>query len=99
VLSLVACQHFDLWVQSNPLLETLLKSIRSEIENHSGHPLTSYRLRPGADGLRVWQSFTDSSRQTDTFFGAAGGWFRLWGSNRVFFFAHAFNPEHVKLLT
>lgn len=65
-MSIVACQRFEEWVQSNQALETLLQGVQREIRYHRGHPLTSYRLRPGADGFRVWQSFTDSSRNTDT---------------------------------
>eukprot|EP01043_Picozoa_sp_COSAG02_P061389 COSAG02_NODE_8242_length_2645_cov_1.472113_5_plen_107_part_01 len=37
VLSLVACQHFDLWVQSNRLLEALLRGIQNEARCAGAH--------------------------------------------------------------
>ena len=70
-----------------------LRNIVCEMHKQVGQPLTSYKLRPGADSLRVWQNFNDASRRDDTFFGAAGGWFRLWGSAVVFFFAYKWDPN------
>ena len=95
LLSLVAVQKYELYVQSNAAMEATLRALQTELRNQSGQPMTSYRLRPGADGRRVWQNFTDSSRNTKTFFGAAGGWFRLWGSNVIFYFAHRWTPAEV----
>ena len=35
-------------------------------------------------------------RTTDTFNGAAGGWFRLWEFDVVFFFSHRWEPREVE---
>ena len=96
ILSVVAAQHFEKWVQSSRLLTALLGGARHELTHQTGQPFTTYRLRPGADGLRVWQVFTDASRNTDTFKGGAGGWFRLWHSDTVFFFTHEWEPAEVQ---
>ena len=39
------------------------------------------------DGLPVWLSRTDAGRNTRTFEGAVGGYFHLYGSADIFFFA------------
>ena len=44
----------------------------------------------------VWQNFNDASRRTDSWFGAAGGWFRLWETDVVFYFWHLWPPGHVE---
>jgi len=96
ILSVVASQHFELWVMSSKILSVLLQGARHELQHQTGQPLTTYRLRPGADRLPVWQTFTDASRNTESFEGAAGGWFRLWHSDTVFFFTHRWNPAEVE---
>lgn len=52
-----------------------------------GRPFTPYKLRPGSDGLPVWLSRSDAGRNTRTFEGAVGGYFHLYGSEDIFFFA------------
>eukprot|EP01046_Picozoa_sp_COSAG06_P032002 COSAG06_NODE_3165_length_5745_cov_3.246900_3_plen_52_part_00 len=37
----------------------LLDRVVDELTGQTGRPILSYRLRPGADELRCWQSFTD----------------------------------------
>ena len=96
LLSLINCQHFEMYVQANPEMAYMFKACAQEMREQRGSPITPYTLRPGADGLRVWQSFTDASRRTDTFYGAGGGWFRLWGSMTVFFFTHRWPAAQVK---
>jgi hypothetical protein len=96
LLSLINCQHFEMYVQANPEMVYMLNACALEMQHQRGSPITPYTLRPGADGLRVWQGFTDASRRTDTFYGAGGGWFRLWGSDTVFFFTHRWPAAQVK---
>ena len=76
--------------------EKLEKLLGSELASTEGLPFTSYELRPGVDNYPIWISFTDASRRTSTFFGAAGGWFRLRASSTVFFFMHKWPEEQVE---
>eukprot|EP01048_Picozoa_sp_COSAG05_P013056 COSAG05_NODE_1355_length_5107_cov_3.586062_2_plen_132_part_00 len=43
----------------------------------------------------VYENRNDASKNADTHFGAAGGWFRLWNDNLVCFFCEEFPPELV----
>ena len=96
LITLIGCQHFDTWVLVHPQIISLLSSIRCTMETQTGQPLTSYHLRPGEDGLRIWQNFNDASRREETFFGAVGGWFRLIDSLVVFYFTHEWPVAHVE---
>eukprot|EP01046_Picozoa_sp_COSAG06_P069012 COSAG06_NODE_18622_length_877_cov_0.939589_1_plen_134_part_00 len=49
-------------VQGNSELFFLLDRVVDELTNQYGQPISSYTLRPGQDGRRVWTSFTDASR-------------------------------------
>jgi len=118
LMSLISCQHFEHYVQANGEMLFLLDRITGELTGQTGRPILSYRLRPGADGLRCWQAFTDASRadvddplataadgpeqasgadaeSSQGKFGAGGGWFRMWGSSTVFFFAHEWPADQV----
>jgi hypothetical protein len=72
-----------------------LRNLKVTLTTAAGRPLTSYRYQPGGDGLPVWVTYTDASRNTESFFGAAGGWFRKWGCNRIFFFCREWPPAEV----
>eukprot|EP01044_Picomonas_judraskeda_P012953 COSAG03_NODE_1909_length_3367_cov_9.998164_4_plen_203_part_00 len=64
IISIVAAQQFEMYVQSNPKLVKLLNGVKEEMQQQQGQPFTVYRLRPGTDGLRVWQSFTGRRTRT-----------------------------------
>eukprot|EP01046_Picozoa_sp_COSAG06_P071254 COSAG06_NODE_20304_length_800_cov_2.840228_1_plen_203_part_10 len=96
LVSLITCQKFDQYSLYHPEMIVLLQRIKHELATQPGRPLTPYRLRPGEDNRPVWQSFNDASRRTDSWFGAAGGWFRLWETDVVFYFWHRWPAEHVE---
>ena len=72
-----------------------LENVKVTLTTSAGRPLTSYRYKPGQDGLPIWVTYTDASRNTETFFGAAGGWFRKWGCDHIFFFCREWPPAEV----
>ena len=75
--------HTVLSKASRHCIRRLVQIMRSS----NGRPFTPYKLRPGVDGLPVWLSRTDAGRNTRTFEGAVGGYFHLYGSADIFFFA------------
>ena len=79
-----------------PSTQDLLLKIKHTMQTSPGRPLTSYRRTPGADGLPVWVSYTDASRNTKTYFGAVGGWFYAWDSPVVFFFCKEWSTAEVE---
>ena len=97
LLSLIQCQHYEMYVQANREMVHLFKAAQFEMINQAGTPLTPYALRPGADGFRVWSTATDAGRSTETFEGGGGGWFRLWKSKIVFFFMYEWPAAQVKV--
>ena len=97
LLSLIECQHYEMYVQANRDMVHLFEAAQSEMINQAGSPLTPYTLRPGADGFRVWSTATDAGRSTVTFEGGGGGWFRLWKSKIVFFFMHEWPAAQVEV--
>ena len=99
LLTLVGAQRFEHCVLFNADIVRLLRACQHEMRHQTGRPLTSYTLRPGCDGFRIWQNWNDASRRDETFFGAAGGWFRLLNSSVIFYFAHLWPAEQVKALT
>jgi hypothetical protein len=96
LVSLITCQKFEQYSLYHPEMIVLLQRIKHELATQPGRPLTPYRLRPGEDDRPVWQNFNDASRRTDSWFGAAGGWFRLWETDVVFYFWHLWPPGHVE---
>jgi hypothetical protein len=97
LLALLAMQRsFEHYVKFNNDICEMFAAIRSVLHEGNGRPLVSYHYRPGADGLPVVETWTDASRRTSTFFGAAGGYFRLRGTKTVFFFTYKWPEEHVQ---
>ena len=74
----------------------ILWQMQECLRTNQGISLTPYSRRPGFDGLPVWLSFTDASRNTRTFFGAQGGFFWHWQHPVVFFFCRQWDPEEVQ---
>jgi hypothetical protein len=70
----------------------LLREMSRVMSTGRGRPSTPYTPAPGTDGLPVWLTWSDASRNTKTFFGAAGAFFHLWGSEDVYFVAEQW-PE------
>ena len=89
-------RSFTLFKQFNPQIVHHWMSIVWKLEHANGRPTTSYEFRPGHDGLPVWYSYTDASRKGESFLGAAGGWFRRWNSDVIFFFTCAWDPSLVE---
>ena len=79
-----------------PAARRVLKQVKSCIVENLGIPLTPYSRRPGYDGLPVWVSYTDASRNTRTFFGAQGGYFWSWNHNVIFFFCRQWEHSEVQ---
>ena len=96
LVSLTADQGFLRWTLIHDQTADVLRSIRAVLSTGDGTPLTPYTIRPGADGRRVWTSHSDASRRDVSFFGAGGGWFRLWHSDVIFFFCHQWPTETVR---
>eukprot|EP01049_Picozoa_sp_SAG25_P003680 SAG25_NODE_215_length_11684_cov_261.443677_9_plen_935_part_00 len=92
-------QRFQCNVRITRRIREHLAEAKYKMQHENGVPFTSYELRPGADGLPVWVSWTDASRKTGSFFGAAGGWFHLWETQTVFFFTHTWPAAHVEALS
>eukprot|EP01052_Picozoa_sp_SAG31_P035156 SAG31_NODE_4205_length_3474_cov_8.209481_2_plen_423_part_00 len=93
---LVAQSSFKYFVQVHPSMEQHFTDISRLMKENKGRPLTSKEPRPGGDGWPVLMGASDASRRVGTFFGAAGGWFRFWGSQTVFFFTHRWSPQCVE---
>ena len=88
---------FEQYKRFNPAIVGHWQSIVWKLHNFNGRPTTSYEFRPGHDGLPVWYTYTDASRKGVSFLGAAGGWFRMWQSDVIYFFTVAWPPEHVQI--
>jgi hypothetical protein len=87
---------FRHWIQIHESMEPLFTEMVELMRHRNGRPLTAREPRPGADGYPVIVGASDASRREGSFFGAAGGWFRFWGSQTVFFFSRQWAPEVVE---
>ena len=85
--------HTVLSKSARHALRNMMRIMRTSV----GRPFTPYVLRPGADGLPVWLTWTDAGRNTRTFEGAIGGYFHLYGVEDVFFFAEPLPVWLVKM--
>ena len=97
LIALITMQHrFEKYIMFNAQIVALFDNMVDCLLHHNGRPLVPYHYRPGDDGLRVVETWTDASRRTSTFFGAAGGYFYMRGTNTVFYFAWRWPVSDVK---
>ena len=74
-----------------------IRAAMVKMKEENGTPFTSYVSRPGEDNLPVWMSHTDASLRVPSYFAAAGGWFRLFNSNWIFFFTYQWSTEEARI--
>ena len=95
-MELIGCIGADMQLMVHTVLPKAgrhaLREMTRIMMGSDGRPMTPYSLRPGGDGLPVWLTWTDAGRNTKTFAGAVGGYFHLYDSDDVFFFAEALPP-------
>ena len=89
-------QSFKKYKKVTRLAREHIRAATVKMKEENGTPFTSYVSRPGEDNMPVWMSHTDASLRVPSYFAAAGGWFRLFSSDWIFFFTHQWSTEEAR---
>ena len=96
LITLFHAQGFEMYNKVTREERRHLRSAQHKLKEENGVPFTPYTMRPGMDGAPVWEAYSDASLRKSTYFSAAGGWFRLWNSNWIFFFMYQWSAAEAR---
>jgi hypothetical protein len=96
ISQMAAQSSFRHYIKVHRDMRALFTEMIDLMRHRNGRPLTSYAPRPGVDNFPVVIGASDASRREVSFFGAGGGWFRLWNTDTIFFFSRRWAVDTVR---